>query len=72
MLSGFLLYILFLISALKLYPKESDKLPGGKNQKKTGHVMISYQWAHQKALKRIKECLAQNGIKVSFKWDSFF
>ena len=27
--------------------------------------MISYQWGHQKIMKRIKECLAQNDIKVN-------
>ena len=74
MFSGFLLYILFLISAHKLYPKESANVhePGGTIQKKTGHVMISYQWGHQKTLKRIKECLTQNGIKVSFDGIPFY
>ena len=50
----------FIISANIMYPREQSRQSG------EGHVMISYQWGHQKIMKRIKECLAQNGIKVKF------
>ncbi|XP_071100866.1 uncharacterized protein [Haliotis cracherodii] len=33
-------------------------------QKSKGHVMISYQWANQEVLIKVKDCLKQNGYDV--------
>ncbi|XP_046563254.1 uncharacterized protein LOC124272159 [Haliotis rubra] len=34
------------------------------DQKAKGHVMISYQWANQEVLIKVKDCLRQNGYDV--------
>ncbi|XP_071100855.1 uncharacterized protein [Haliotis cracherodii] len=36
----------------------------GEGQKSKGHVMISYQWANQEVLIKVKDCLKQNGYGV--------
>lgn len=40
-----------------------QKLTRSHSETKEGHVMISYQWANQNVIKRIRDNLRENGIK---------
>ena len=44
--------------------KESYLQGVAREQKLEGHIMISYQWSHQKTLLMVKEALVRNGFKV--------
>ncbi|XP_062588039.1 uncharacterized protein LOC134249708 [Saccostrea cucullata] len=45
------------------YKRDEKEVTSESSGSHRGHVMISYQWANQKIIKRIRDSLQENGIK---------
>ena len=60
---GFTNLLTYLLIAAKTQ-KDSYQPGVLRELKREGHIMISYQWSHQKTLLMIKEELVRNGFKV--------
>ena len=55
----------FVIVKSIMVAENNSSLPGvAREMTREGHIMISYQWSHQKTLLMIREELVRNGFKV--------
>ena len=46
------------------------KTTSGADKAKSGHVMVSYEWSHQKTITRVVRSLEARGYKCWFDLDS--